>query len=153
MLDSLLYCWQDGSMKIIKHSEFHESVSYELMFDVHGPGWGFGFPCDAAGNVDPVYVAANEARATNYAKCLAGSVKPYVQKIENHWREPAIGKCVRCGRHVSLSGFTNTCDCGADYNSAGQLLADRSQWGEETGESLADILGADSADLDEGVGY
>ncbi len=34
-----------------------------------------------------------------------------------------------------------TCDrCGADYNSSGQMLADRSQWGEETGESLADIL-------------
>lgn len=45
-----------------------------------------------------------------------------------------------CGREVLCEGFTNTCECGADYNSAGQLLASRSQWGEETGENLADIL-------------
>jgi len=48
-------------------------------------------------------------------------------------------KC-HCGREVVCEGFTNTCDCGADYNFAGQLLANRSQWGEETGESLSDIL-------------
>ncbi len=34
----------------------------------------------------------------------------------------------------------NTCDCGRDYNAFGQILAPRSQWGEETGESLSDIL-------------
>ena len=40
--------------------------------------------------------------------------------------------------------FTNTCDrCGDDYNSAGQRLAPREQWGEETGESAADILSVD----------
>jgi len=54
-------------------------------------------------------------------------------------RVPAIGQC-GCGKHVELSGFTNTCDCGADYNSSGQRLADRAQWGEETGEHLSDIL-------------
>ena len=32
-----------------------------------------------------------------------------------------------------------SCDkCGADYNSAAQLLAPRSQWGEETGETAMD---------------
>ncbi|GAH70438.1 unnamed protein product [marine sediment metagenome] len=46
----------------------------------------------------------------------------------------------RCYRPRGCEGFTNTCECGADYNSAGQLLASRSQWGEETGESLTDIL-------------
>ena len=45
-----------------------------------------------------------------------------------------------CGAHVPLTGFTNSCDCGADYNRSGQKLAPREQWGEETGESLADIL-------------
>lgn len=60
-----------------------------------------------------------------------------------HCREPAIGKC-HCGREVILSGFTCACDCGADYNSAGQQLAPRSQWGEETGESVADILAVDT---------
>jgi hypothetical protein len=39
-----------------------------------------------------------------------------------------------CGRELDCPSFTNTCDCGADYNWAGQRLAPRSQWGEETGE-------------------
>jgi hypothetical protein len=48
-------------------------------------------------------------------------------------------KC-SCGTRVHLAGFTNTCDgCGRDYNQSGQLLADRAQWGEETGEHPADI--------------
>lgn len=50
-----------------------------------------------------------------------------------------VGKCA-CGREVILYGFTNTCECGADYNMSGQLLGPRSYWGEETGESLDDIL-------------
>ena len=54
-------------------------------------------------------------------------------------RDPAIGLC-DCGREVELSGFTNTCDCGRDYNWGGTLLAPREQWGEETGEHLADIM-------------
>ncbi len=48
-------------------------------------------------------------------------------------------KC--CRAWFSLDGFTNTCpECEADYNWSGTRLADRSQWGEETGESLSDIL-------------
>lgn len=44
-----------------------------------------------------------------------------------------------CGEEVLCYGFTNTCDCGRDYNMSGSLLADRSQWGEETGEHPADV--------------
>lgn len=55
-------------------------------------------------------------------------------------RSPAVGECECCGASVELSGFTNTCDCGADYNGSGQRLAGREQWGEETGEALSDIL-------------
>ena len=55
-------------------------------------------------------------------------------------REPAIGLCDVCNRKVILDGFTCCCDCGADYNMSGQRLAGREQWGEETCESLADIL-------------
>jgi len=44
-----------------------------------------------------------------------------------------------CGEELWCEGFTSTCPCcGADYNSAGQLLAPRSQWGEETGETWSD---------------
>lgn len=53
---------------------------------------------------------------------------------------PAVGECNHCSRDVYLHGFTNTCECGIDYNMSGQELAHRSHWGEETGESLADIL-------------
>lgn len=64
------------------------------------------------------------------------------------WTQPAIGKCF-CGRQVTLAGFTNACDCGRDYNSAGQMLAPREQWGEETGESVSDILAVDSMTTEE----
>jgi hypothetical protein len=56
--------------------------------------------------------------------------------------QPAVGVCA-CGAHVELDRFTNTCECGRDYNSSGQLLAPREFWGEETGESVSDILMAD----------
>jgi len=39
-----------------------------------------------------------------------------------------------CGDWLPCPDFTNTCDCGADFNWHGARLADRSQWGEETGE-------------------
>lgn len=57
---------------------------------------------------------------------------------------PAVGICEECGCDVYLTGFTNTCECGADYNMSGHLLAPREQWGSETGESVADILAADT---------
>lgn len=44
-----------------------------------------------------------------------------------------------CGRDVECHAFTNACPCGADYNWSGQRLAPREQWGEETGETYADI--------------
>lgn len=53
-----------------------------------------------------------------------------------------VGRCI-CGEELLLYGFTNTCLCGRDYNMEGQLLAPRSQWGEETGESVEDILSVD----------
>jgi len=55
--------------------------------------------------------------------------------------DPAILLCY-CGAEVVLdSGFTNTCvECERDYNWNGSLLAPREQWGEETGESVSDIL-------------
>lgn len=50
-----------------------------------------------------------------------------------------------CGATVYCNRFTNSCAaCGRDYNSSGQELAPRSHWGEETGESVSDILLADS---------
>ena len=67
-----------------------------------------------------------------------------MMEIERWHHEPGEGRCT-CGRTVVLYGFTNTCECGRDYNMSGAELADRSQWGAETGENVADILQADSA--------
>ena len=57
-------------------------------------------------------------------------------------RERWAIKC--CGQWLLCAGFTNTCgECYTDYNMSGQVLAPREQWGEETGESVSDILAAD----------
>lgn len=54
-----------------------------------------------------------------------------------------------CGQELFCPNFTNTCDCGRDYNWAGQLLAPRSQWGEETGETAEQILSYDNMTTEE----
>ena len=129
-------------MQIIKKRQYIKETSYELVFEwVTTPGGGFGFPCDADGKVNTHGMSIHALR--NLADCKAGvnNVKPgIVQENKYSYSEPAIGLCNHCEREVELSGFTNTCDCGADYNMSGQELAPRCQWGEETGESLADIL-------------
>ena len=56
---------------------------------------------------------------------------------------PAIGECDVCQRPVRLEYFTNSCECGADYNTFGQRLAPREQWGHETGEHWTDLLHLD----------
>jgi len=130
-------------MRIIKKSQFITSVEYSLDFRWGDcPSAGFGFPCDEHSNVDVASLAP--AAQENYRDCVSGKKEGVsyagVRKWEHTYREPAIGRC-NCGNEVWLAGFTNTCDgCGADYNSAGQRLAPREQWGEETGESPADIL-------------
>lgn len=54
---------------------------------------------------------------------------------------PAVIKC-DCGNKLEVWRSRDVlCDhCHREYNCFGQLLAPRSQWGEETGESLSDIL-------------
>lgn len=76
-------------------------------------------------------------------KCRERNVKSplrTVQVDELRWERGSVEvRC--CGSWMKCHGFTNTCDeCGRDYNHAGQLLAPREQWGEETGETAADIL-------------
>lgn len=52
---------------------------------------------------------------------------------------PGLMQC-DCNRELTmeLPGTDIHCDCGRSYNSAGQLLAPRSQWGQETGETASD---------------
>lgn len=118
------------------------------MFDYLDPkfrGAGFSFPCDEVGNVNVCKLY--DAGYAGYRACLAGVTskglalsKGRVERFEHYYTNPAVGECDVCGEDVYLRGFTNTCECGIDYNMSGQRLADRSQWGEETGESISDIL-------------
>ena len=74
---------------------------------------------------------------------IVGTCKHYVPRGYGYREvERKLGLC-ECGKEVALTGFTNTCECGRDYNMSGQLLASRSHWGEETGESVEDILSVD----------
>lgn len=125
-------------MKIIKTRNRKVAVSYRRAFEwLDCPGSGFAFPCNENGVLDSLPPAAKE----NFAFCLAHPEQLAdlgIEKTEQAYTEPAIGLCNRCGREIALQGFTNTCDCGLDYNMSGQQLADRSQWGEETGEHWTD---------------
>lgn len=121
-------------MQIIKERERKTIISYELSYIWNDcPGAGFGFPCTRKGLLLPMQPAALE----NFVGCITGKYNVSFEGIKKNvhtYTEPAILKC-DCGSHVRLHGFTNTCDnCERDYNMSGQLLANRSQWGEETGE-------------------
>lgn len=127
-------------IKIIKERERKERTDYERHFtDLKRPGCGFGFPCTP----DGALISTNPASLENYRKCTDGTYTVRDDGITHwtvRWTEPAIAKC-DCGHKISLESFTNTCEkCGRDYNSFGQQLAPREQWGEETGESAGDIL-------------
>lgn len=126
-------------MKIIQRSSIETHTEFFLMFDYIGKdGAGLMFPCDKDGKVGTLPRCAQE----NYQECLGGTHKvhkPYIVTIEHAHRIPSIGKC-ECGAEVMLDRWTNPCQCGIDYNAAGQALAPREQWGEETGESFHDCL-------------
>ena len=79
--------------------------------------------------------AENDLGYKNFLMVLqSGNYKlGYYENSFQYRVSPQI-KC--CGEWLSLHNFTNTCpQCQADYNASGQLLAPRSQWGEETGEN------------------
>ena len=48
----------------------------------------------------------------------------HYETVDGWQHDPAIGTCDDCDEDVILSGFTNVCDCGAQYNQAGQRLRD-----------------------------
>jgi len=129
-------------MKIKKQRRRIENVHYRLTVYRKGEQGGMSVDCDEHGNVFPF---KNECVKKNFEEHIANAEgkydKPFVQTFRNAYYEPAVGECNRCGHDVHLHGFTNTCEkCGTDYNMSGQQLASREQWGEETGESLSDIL-------------
>jgi hypothetical protein len=133
---------QESSLEVVMLHERH------FWFEGHEKQWGYGFECEPDGTLRPLTPVQQE----RYAACLTGEVdgrkvldggvEAYLRVV----RQPRIGRCV-CGREVILQGFTCPCECGRDYDSAGNLLAPRECWGEETGETASDIL------LAEGRGF
>lgn len=131
-------------MKDFKPLEFDEGTDYTLnfWFEGHIGTWGYSFACEADGTLRPFNNPDAEA---NYNLCLGGDVRGTkvvaggLQGRPYRYKVAASGTC-DCGRRLELPGFTNTCECGKDYNSSGQELAPRSQWGNDTNEHLSDIL-------------
>lgn len=131
--------------KIIRQPKTLTGLTYRLHYDfLDEPGSGFSFLCDASGIVDETHLQA-QGRANLLAcrigkfnngeevRCMGVQEYPWKQVI------PALLHC-DCGFNVLLDHSINTCRCDADYNPFGQRLAPREQWGEETGETYADIL-------------
>lgn len=132
-------------IEIIRRRDQRENITYQQEYRyARHPDDGFSFECNKNGYVD--WSKLSSRGKDNLAMCLKGKnpktgekiINAGIEKLTNSYVEPAVGRCA-CGREVELSGFTNTCVCGREYNSAGQQLADRSLWGEETGEHPADI--------------
>lgn len=134
-------------MRLIRPRSSELVVSFEHFFEhasAPGSGSGFAFPCTEDGTLLP---DAHEIARENFAACVLGRkdvVDRGILRHEHVRRLCAIGLCNRCENEVRLDGFTNSCACGADYNGAGQELAPRSQWGEETGETADEILAAEA---------
>ena len=85
-----------------------------------------------------VWSEENDIGYQNFLKVLEeGNYK--MGYYENKFFNRVSAKIKCCNQWLSLGSFTNTCEhCSADYNSGGQLLAPRHQWGEETGEHWSD---------------
>jgi hypothetical protein len=116
-------------MQIIRKSHHIRIECYGLCFDWKDePGSGFSFPCTQDGTL--LVEELSPIARDNYAKCMSGEYEVTPQGVKDYsylYFEHAQGRC-ECGGVVDLYGFTNTCDCGLEYNSGGQLLAPRSQW-------------------------
>lgn len=130
--------WLKQRTKIEKEEFFHD---YTLAKD---PGRGWGFPCDKDG-VYNKHLWSKDA-VKNLNDCLIGVKAGTIIDhgvIRDAWEvtEPGVIECAHCHKPVSMNhAFINSCSCGADYDGNGNLLAPRSQWGEETGETASDIL-------------
>lgn len=130
-------------MNIVKQSKRVYEKEYQMNWNwKDDPDAGFSFPCDKEGNI--LTHEMQPAGLENLRKCRAGEhdvFGPILDSIERSWWECAEGEC-ECGGRVYLQmSLTNTCDgCGREYNSSGQLLAPRNQWGWDTGESEAEIM-------------
>lgn len=119
--------------KIIEQSKIITNVEHALAFSwCDDPGAGFGFPCDEHGNIDMGTLAPVAHDNVLLAFTDARVRYDGIERREDRHRQGPTVLC-DCGSHVHCdSHWSNTCDrCGHEYNSSGQQLAPRSQWGAE----------------------
>ena len=127
--------------KIIKRFRIERYEEYTLSFEKRDSHGDYSFPCDKNGHVD--IDSLNQASRKNYEGCVSGAIDVWEGEVtvySSHRRYDSIGECECCGAHIVLSSFTNTCECGADYNVRGNRLTNRAVWGEETGEHWSECL-------------
>lgn len=119
-------------IEIIEHCRWvSEIIHYRHFSNPDVPGAGYLFESDADGNID--FAALTPVKQNSYRHAVAEYIDRGVRTVDEGYRQPSIGRCA-CGKEVELPSFTNTCECGREYNSSGQELAPRSQWGWDTGE-------------------
>lgn len=118
-------------LRNVTQAEWKTNYWFELVFD-DGRNNGFGFPCDASGNILP---GLPEAALTNlaYAKAHPEKFERYneVVRYKNDYREPGRGTC-SCGNTVVLENqYLGACQCskcGKWYNLYGQELLPPECW-------------------------
>lgn len=131
------------ALKLISERRIERWVEYSLCFDTGKERHcGFSFPCNEQGGVDEISLSPEGLK--NYYDLLSGKTaytRKYVEEVKCCNKIPAVMLC-HCGRHLDMvpdgAGAVD-CECGRIFNLFGQELSPREEWGEETGESLADI--------------
>jgi|KBSMisStandDraft_5_1062788.scaffolds.fasta_scaffold1416361_2 hypothetical protein len=127
-------------MKILSQRRVEITTYWTREFDQkQGHGSGFGFPCAENG---AIYFDELAPAAINSLAFVTANPDYIDRGAIEHTRQtthPAIGQCDGCMRTVVLDSGTNGCQCGLEYNSFGQRLAPRDQWGEETNEHPSDV--------------
>lgn len=93
-------------------------------------GSGYMFPCDAVGNLYMNELGPEALESLEFCRKTDTLIEEGVVDCSYDYTECAILKCA-CNREVTLDIYTNTCDCGREYNLFGQELAPRSQWEDE----------------------
>ncbi len=124
-------------LKDFVRAEYRNVVEYELCFD-DGENNGFGFPCDANGNVFPL---EHEAARNNLEWCMEHpeKFKRYnaVVRYSRRVKEPAHGICF-CGEEVYLfDQYYGACQCpkcGRWYNLFGQEMLPPEYWEHDPSE-------------------
>lgn len=118
-------------LKNMTRPERKEHIQYELVFD-DGANNGFGFPCDADGNLLPGLMDA-ALKNLEYARQHPEKFVRFNKVVEyRRWyTEPAHGIC-SCGAEVELyDQYCGACsceNCGRWYNLFGQELLPPDQW-------------------------